>query len=362
MPETNISASIASTNQQDDYSVTAVDTDAPGDQKEYTWQNTNWSQWLGYYKKIPELQAAIDAKATWTLGAGFEADDNTTLFLMNMKGTGKESFNTILRNMQVVKTIGGDSFAEIIRDKDEVLANIKPLDPSSMVIVANDKGRIIRYEQVSKNKVPNKKFTPDKIFHLSRNRLADEIHGLSVIPAVEWIILARNEAMADWKTVSHRYVSPLFIFHLDTDDVAEIAGYKAKMDDARKNGENMYIPKGVVEPELVSTATNATLNPLAWIQQLNDYFFQVVNVPQIIVGNSKEFTEASGKIVYLAFEQSVKAEQLYLEEEILNQLNLEIHLTFPASLQNEILNQEQKEPGLQASNPNDTTAEMEGNR
>ena len=94
-------------------------------------------------------------------------------------------------------------------------------------------------------------------------------------------------------------------------------------------------------------------------------FFQTVNVPQIIMGNAKEFTDASGKIVYLSYEQSVKAEQLYAEEQVLAQLNLEIQLTFPASLQNEAIsdtpNMElEEEPIEEAAQPNDTTVEKEG--
>jgi hypothetical protein len=96
---------------------------------------------------------------------------------------------------------------------------------------------------------------------------------------------------------------------------------------------------------------------------LNDYFFQAVNVPQIIIGNAKEFTDASAKIVYLAFEQSVKAEQLYLEEQVLGQLNLQISLTFPASMQQDAISGtplDGKNGQPQAAAPNDTTAELEG--
>jgi len=191
-------------------------------------------------------------------------------------------------------------------------------------------------------------------------------------------ILARNEAMDDWKRVLHRNVEPLFIYHLDTDDTSQIAAFKATHDAARKGGENLYVPKGVVEPELVSTASNSSLNPLTWINNLTDYFYQAVNTPQIIMGNSKEFTDASGKIVYLAFEQSVKAEQLYIEEQVLGQLNIEIHLTFPASLQNEMLTgkpseadqiqqQKRQQQGMPQEEPirpafqgNDLKAELEG--
>jgi len=105
---------------------------------------------------------------------------------------------------------------------------------------------------------------------------------------------------------------------------------------------------------------------------LNDYFFQTVNVPQIIVGNGKEFTDASGKIVYLSYEQSVKGEQLFVEEQLLAQLNIEIVLTFPASLQNEAISDTnpegaqgaaqgvQEEPIQQAGEPNNTEASLPG--
>lgn len=363
MPETDMNQMDNSnlTNNIVDYSVDSQTTDGQADQKETTWQMTDWEQNLGYYKEIPELQTAVDAKANWTIGAGFTADEFTTMLLNNVKGHGKDSFNTILSNAIRVYTLGGDSFAEIIR-VDNVISNIKPLDPSSIVVVINRQGRIIRYEQTTKNKTPNKRYKPEQILHLSRKRIADEIHGISVVPSVEWIIKARNEAMSDWKRVLHRNVEPLWIFHLDTDDTTAINKMKTKYDAARKSGENMFIPKGAVVPEQVTVAQNANMNPLAWINQLNDYFFQAVNVPQIIIGNAKEFTDASGKIVYLSYEQSVKVEQLYIEEQILNQLNLQIQLTFPASLQGDVISDDSKAPELQAAQPNDVTAELEGKK
>ena len=348
---------------QEDYSVDSATTDGAGDSKELTWQNSFWSIDYGYYQNIPELKRAVDTKALWTVGGGFEAEEPTMMLLNNIKGNGKDSFNSILKNMIKCKTVSMDSFSEIIRDKDDVLINLKPLDPSSIKIVQNEKGRVIRYEQVTKVKGrASKKFEPHEIFHLSHERMADEIHGTRLMSSLKWLIDARNEAMTDWRRVLHRCVEPLWIFHLDTDDTTEISVFKTKMDAARASGENMYIPKGTVEPELVSTAINATLNPIAWIDLLNDRFFQAVNVPQIIIGNAKEFTDASGKIVYLSYEQSVKDEQLYIEEQVLGQLNIEISLTFPATLQNELISSREKDPNLQANQPNDTTEELEGQK
>lgn len=357
MPETDIAGAVASdlTTAMTDFSVAPQTTDAAGEQDETTWTNTNWSQYLGYYKEIPELAAAIDAKATWTVGKGIKADSMTEATASFISGIGIDTFNTILENCIRVYNIGGDAFCEVIRNDEGDLINLKPLDPGSIKIVVNRKGIIIRYEQTSKVKKPDKPFTPDKIFHLARNRVADEIHGVSIITALEKIILARNEAVDDYKTLMHRFVFPRWIMHLDTDDDTEIAAFKTKMDNANKKGENLYIPKDVVVPELMAVAPNATLDPKAWIEALSGYFYQAVGVPRIIVGGSQEFTEATAKIAYLAFQQTIEEEQLFIEEEVWNQLGLQIELEFPASLENELLSDKAKD-GAQNIDASEMTA------
>jgi len=365
MATTRIANATASdlTNAISDYVVTNKSTDGATGQKEYEWINTNWSKWLGYYKTIPELRAVIDAKATWTIGKGFKTQDaKTKIILENIHGHGKDTFNTILENAIRTMQIGGDAFIEIMRDDEGDILNLKSLDPSTIKIISNGKGQIIRYEQVSKvekNK-PAKRLDTLDIFHLSRNRTADEIHGISLIESLEQIILMRNEAMTDLKEVYHRFVKPKFIFHLDTDDPTEIASFKSKMDTATGKGENMYIPLGAVVPENLSVSSNATLNPLPWITSLNNYFFQVAGVPQIILGGSGEFTEATAKIAYLAFQQNVEEDQLFIEEQIKEQLFIEIELEFPVSLENELLSDRKKDGDFSNNNmgfqANETTA------
>ena len=360
MATTGIAGAVASdlTGAMTDYSVDAVSTEGATDQKETTWMNTNWTQYLGYYKKIPELRAVIDAKATWTVGKGFKADGFTTLLLDTMNGFGYDTFNTILENMIRTYYIGGDSYSEIIRDSKGNLLNLKPLDPHVMKHIANREGKIIRFEQVSKVKGEKpKKFEPEEIFYLPRNRVADEIHGQSMIEAIVDIILMKNEAMADYKTVMHRFVVPRYIFHLDTDDTTEISAFKTKMDEANKKSENLYVPKDVIVPELMSVAPNATLSPLAWIESLDSKFYEAAQVPKIIVGGIGGITEAAVKIAYLAFQQTIEEEQLFIEEQVLSQLNLVIELEFPASLENELLSDKAKD-GAQNIDASETTAGM----
>ena len=358
MPQTNIASTEASdlANAMTDYSVSSKSTDAGEGQGETKWSNTKWSKYLGYYNLIAELRGVIDAKATWTIGKGFEADEDSTFVLDTIKGFGKDTFNTILENLIRTMTIGGDAFAEIIRDKDLEIINLKPLDPQTISIIVDKKGILIRYEQDSKTggTLP-KKYAPEKILHLARNRVADEIHGISMVEALVEIILMKNEAMSDYKRVLHRNIDPMMIFHLDTDDETKIANFKTKMDAARGKGENMYIPKDAVVPEQLSLAPNATLNPLPWIESLNKQFYEACGTPQIIVGGSGEFTEASAKIAYLAFQQTIEEEQLFIEEQVGIQLGITINLEFPASLENELLSDKAKD-GTNKIKPNETTA------
>ena len=281
----------------------------------------------------------------------------TEINLSIIKGIGNESFNTILGNMNRMSDIAGDSFAEIMRDDYGGVINLKCLDPGTMTIVYDSKGMILRYEQNSKIKGKRpRKLDTQKILHFSRNRIGDEVHGISLIDSLVQIILMRNEAMTDWKRVLHRNIDPLWIFHMDTDDATEIAAFKAKQDTARGSGENMYVPKGIIVPEIVGVSNNAILNAMTWIENLNDYFYETSGVPRFIVGNSKGFTDAAEKIGYLAFQQTIEERQLYNEEQILSQLGLMINLVFPASLENELLSDNAKDVESGAVKPSETTA------
>lgn len=368
MGDTKISSSVASDiktafaqGTENYFEVDTQTTDSSEDQKETEWMNENYAQWLGYYKSIPEFKAVIDAKATWTVGKGYTADEETSLILDTIKGWGKDTFNTILENCVRTYQIGGDAFLQIIRDDEDNLINLKPLDPAVMIIIVNKQGMVIRYEQTSKVKgVPNQTFDPLDMFHLARNRVADEIHGQSLTESLVEGILRINEAKADWRRVLHHNVDPMIAYKLDTDDTTEIAAFKKKVDAAKGKGENMYLPKDSVEFEIISLAPNANLNPLPWIEAETDRFYEAAGTPKIIVGGSGGFTEAAVKIAYLAFQQTIEEEQLFIEEQILLQLNLVINLEFPASLENELISDKAKDETNGATQPNDTTATAGG--
>ena len=352
------------------YSVDTQSTDGASDQKETRWTNEKFSQYLGYYKSIPELKSTIDTKAKYVTGFGVEADKRTMRILNKLTGFGKDTVNTLIQNFVRTYYVGGDSYAEIITTNGEPISetganllNLKPLNPELMVHIVDEAGMLLRFEQNSPVEgVAPKPFEPHEIFYLPKNRFADEIHGTSICAAIENIIKARNEAMEDIKTVFHRYVKPLWIWQLDTDDTTKIAAFKAKADKTVDSSENIYIPKGAAEAERVSVPQFSTLDPLPWIRDLTDYFYQATNTPDVVVGSAKQTVEASAKILILGFEQSVRDDQLFVMENFKSQLGLTIKLEYPTPIEADLIKDRGKDGPLKDSKPSDTTAELEGRK
>ena len=353
MVTTDYSASVITdmTNKLTDYSVDSVSTDAAGDQPETEYTNPRWSQQLGYFKKIPELNRAITALTIWTAGKGYTAKPPYETILENITGWGEDTFTSIMINMIKCKKIGGDAFAEIIRNPDTgTLINLKPLDPGSIKIIVNRKGIIKRYEQVSKTKDPNREISPEKMLHLCNDRIADEIHGTSIIDVCEQVILARNEMMADRRKVLHRNVVPVRIIEVDSDNPAKIAKLKGQYQDVINKGEVIIVPKGNVE---IKDSNPVIVDSLQDIRYLENFFYQAVGVPKIIA-TSEDFTEAGGKVGFLTFEPVYTNEQTQLEGDLWNQLAIRVTFKRPPSLGGDLARDEAKDP--QAFQPNDTEA------
>ena len=293
----------------------------------------NWDKAYGIYLDVPFLAALIDKKAMWTVGKGFKAKKSVMNTLKNIRGNGKQTINGIMNNMVKTYTIGGDFFAEIVKDGNKLI-NLKPLNPAMIKIVANSSGIIIRYEQFN-NKKTIHKWKPEKIFHLPWNSIADQIHGNSTVLKLKWTAEAYKESKSDMRIVFHRYVKPLIISHVDTDDETEIAAYKRKLDSAVELGENLVIPFDTLKSmDKMSIPQFSSLDPLPWMHVLERDFIVCEGVPAVIAGSGEEGdTEAEAKMLYLAYQQVIETNQMFIEENFETQLGLKIELEFPASLE-----------------------------
>lgn len=308
-----------------DYSVPLVSLES-AESDEFYYYNPDFTKFLGYYKNIPELKSAIDTLATWVVGKGYTTDMMTKIILESLTGHGKDNDDTLLFNIFVMKKINGDSYTQIIRNEDDELINLKPLNPSRVRIVFDKNGIIKRYDfwQIGNSW---KKIETENMLHLINNRIGDEVHGISVIEACQWVIDARNEAMSDKRRLLHR--STIRVIEVDMDDTTKLTNLKNDYKEAVKKGEVLFIPKG--------TSAFADIKPLStadhsdWIRYLENFFYQIVGTPRIIL-TQEGTTEAGGKIGYLSFEPPYTREQQILEAELWNQLGLKLTFNRPPSL------------------------------
>ena len=314
----------------------------------------DWGKWHGYYYNINAFSSLVDKKSIWCIGKGFEADKKTTAILNDIRGCGKDSFNTIMQNAVKVYSVCGDFLAEIVKNKRGKLVNLKPLNPGTFKITANDYGIITGYEQVS-NLNPSrsgakgkmfKKFKPDEIFHLAWNRMADNIHGTGTTEKMENDLKRYEEVVRDQRIIFNRYVKPLWVFSVDADDDAELAAFKVKVDQTVNKSENLVVPKDTVDKiDRMSIPANSTLDPLPWIKFLESQFLKAEGVPAIVQGISTGGSESESKVLYLAWQQVVEWNQLFLEEQIRNQLGLKVEFNFPAMIEPDIKRDEKKDGG-----------------
>lgn len=318
-----------------------------------------WTRWLGFYKGVPDLQSSIDKKAFWTVGKGYKTSEKNKKILSQIKGNGKETFNSILYNIVKTYTIGGDYFGEIVRNKKNQLINIKTMNPGCVEVVANKYGIISKYIlHIDKKNNKKKEFEPENVLHLPWNKIGDDIHGLGTIEKLtsdnqDGVIEMQWEAMKDLKIVFHRYVKPLLISEIDEDDPDEVKKFRQKLDRAVDLGENMVIPKDTATVERVSIPQYSTLDPLPWLNHLDRILLKAEGVPAVVLGDGQDATEATAKILYLAFEQMVKWNQMFLEEQLYSQLGIEINLEFPASLDEQQQQGSRGEIGAKTTKPGD---------
>jgi hypothetical protein len=334
-------------NQGTEFEVEYLDVD--GAELKGTGYTPDFTKWHGHYRKIPELRAVINKFASWTFGRGIKADKKNKEKLDKIRGWGKDSARGVLKNQWKIALICGDSFAHIVKDNQGRITNLKPLNPSKIMIVANDKGIIIYYEHLT----THKKYEVDEIFHLTYERTADEIHGIPFPEALEELILMRNEAITDLKVLYHRCVKPIQFFEVETDDTTKLNSVEATINEAYKKSENVVIPTGVIK-EIKNTAIPqyGTLDSLNYIKFLVRQFVTSCGMPEVIMGWGEETTEASANIIYLAFQQEIEDMQAYMQEMIKQQLNIIVDLEFPASLEQKLQENEQKRGKGTTTNPN----------
>ena len=149
----------------------------------------------------------------------------------------------------------------------------------------------------------------------------------------------------DMSVMFHRFVVPLLIWKLNTDSEAAMAEFKTKSKIVRDKGDDLVIPDKAVEWDLVEPGKTG-IDPMVWRNKWLEEVIKGGGVPALIMAIEAGTTEASSKMVYLAWQQVIEDAQLQLEDQIKAQLGLTIKFEFPARIEENLGEDEGKDADI----------------
>ena len=280
---------------------------------------------FGYYFNHPQVSSPINSLATWAVSRGWTTENSQLkVELEHVTGMGKDTFETIMWNHEVVKLAVGDAFMEVLR-KNNVIINMIPISPERVKVVMKG-ARILRYE-VWNGKTWVKKQS-NEILHSQNKRIGDQVHGTSLIQANKKVIDALLEANDDERLIKHRDKA-LGIVYYETNNEGKIAYANTQIEKAVKNGEMVGLPKDTAKIEpYPSKSSEDRQNWLQYVENLN---YQTGGVPRSIA-TSDGASEVGGINGHLIFEPIYGKEQLDMENQLWQQVAIKIKFTRPPSL------------------------------
>lgn len=322
----------------DNFRIDAEDTE----NQEY---QQDWTKWHGFFRNVPDYRTSMITLTDWVIGTKkFIMDKRTEEIVRKIKGNGKQNFRMILKNHFMTTIIGGDSTTEIIKDKSGRLKNLMIRDPGTIKIIANRKGRIILYKQMSGKQQGNTvaqlevlhTWQPEQIWHTMNNPIADEIHGIPESESMQDLIKSLEQIQKTYAVVLERYMKPTYFFEADTDDETELAAIAKKLDKAMREIKNVVLPKGTLdEIKSAKVAQFSILDPIPWMNFLSRKFNKVARVPEIVQGESRESAVTAGEINFIGFREYIIQKQVDYSENIKDQLSLDITFPEPREMETE---------------------------
>jgi len=237
------------------------------------------------------------------------------------------------------------------------------MNPGTTRIVANTQGITIGYEQTSKGEKIGERLEPWQVFHLSNDREASEMHGISVYEGSTKMLDKIEQLDQDMTVVFHRFVMPFLIFKAKTDKEAELAKIAISLTTGLNKGKGLIIPEKALDTADFKVPQYSTLNPLDWRKEWKSEAIKDLGMPELHLGNAGGTNEASSKMVAFTFEQPVADEQEELEQQILQQLNITLKLVEPLSIDDSVSEDEEKDGNLSGEKKSElktTPAKKEG--
>lgn len=307
---------------------------------------------FGYYFNHPQVSSPINSLSTWSVSRGWETRDFAMKAqLDHVTGMGKDTFETLMWNHEVVKLVVGDSFMEMIMNKNKtIILNMIPISPERVRIVSKG-SRIQRYDIWNGSKWVKKEI--EDMLHSSNKRIGDQIRGTSLINANRAIIDALLEANADERVIKHRDKA-LGIVYYKTNNQGKISYANSQITKGVTDGDMIGLPEDTAKIEPYPSRSSEDRQN--WLQYLENLNYQTGGVPRSIA-TSDGTSEVGGKMGHVIFEPIYTKEQKDLETDLWNQQAIQVTFNRPPSLGG--LQPDLNDSGQLNIQPNDVTADLE---
>ena len=336
-----------------DFIVDAKTLDYTNDQGETFGYFSCAPTYFGYLFAIPEVWSAASALATYTTGQGWNTTDNVMKAQLNhITGTGKETFSKIIWNHLVTKWIVGDSFIEVKKGKTGTILNMINISPERVRLVYGENGLLKRYDVWN-----NAKWKPielDNMIHSQNKKIGDQVHGTSMLEPLTFAIDARNEALADERTIKHRDKA-LGIVYYTTNNKGKAEYANTQIEKGVKNGEMIGLLEGTAE--IQPYPSKSSEDRQAWIQYLEGFIYQNFGVQRGMI-TSDGSSEVGGKMGNVNFTPIHGKERGEIQEDLETQQGITVSFDKPAELGGLQQETQAKNTGQTNIQPNDVEASI----
>ena len=280
----------------------------------------------GYQYNHPQVDSPLTAINTWAFGQGWKTEDKTMeVILKKIDGNGKETFDAIIQNHGNICIGHGDSFCEIIRNKQGTLVNLISISPERVKTIFAG-SRIKRYEIWNGSEWVKKRI--QDIFHSINKKLGDSTKGRGNIQTNKNVNDAMIEAFEDERIIKHRDKA-LGVVYYKTNNAGKISYANSQIEKAVKNGEMVGLPEDTAKIEPYPSRSSEDRQ--SWSSYVENLGYQTGGTPRSIV-TSDGTSEVGGINGHLIFEPIYGALQLKIENELWNQVAIKIKFNRPPSL------------------------------
>jgi hypothetical protein len=233
----------------------------------------------------------------------------------------------------------GNAYIEVVYDPLNIwrVTHMKLINPAEMRVVRDDTGEILGYLQFPYNsgilsalslrraryllkKYPNHTvwFEPEEILHLKWDALPGEPYGTSMFECLKDIMAIIIGMREDMGVIVRNHAAPTVLFRLGTD---LIPASKVAIDDFANYLQNSFdnttnlVASTLVQHEVIDTSSKIIDLP-KYLKAAINILFAGAGIPEILLGQGNETTEATAKQQLESVEKKFKAMQQLFKDAV----------------------------------------------